>query len=66
MRSTSPVGSLPASGSCESRRMVVSTIWGMSRVDLTVAAARAGEDAAASRHDAASARLSPPSYAREM
>ena len=37
MRSTSPVGSLPASGSCDSRRMVVSTISGMSRWDLTVA-----------------------------
>ena len=29
-RSTSPVGTLPASGSCESRRMVVSTSFGTS------------------------------------
>jgi hypothetical protein len=30
MRSTSPVGTLPASGSCESSRIVVSTSFGIS------------------------------------
>ena len=40
IRRTSPVGSFPASGSCDSRRMVVSTISGIAKVDLSVAGRR--------------------------